>query len=180
MLLLAGSSETPQPAAPRYFVEAKNRETAFQRSLELFIQLAAQPLRLPFVKSEHLGGITFPTAGIGSLKPGPPRTSGSPMQLVRRTKSYVARKATKPMKPPVAHAPAVLDEAAVNGTGLGGSGTVADAALGAMAANTNALTTATRRTLFILFSLLGGVFRGNFCRVTMLLARSNPLGNVTK
>jgi hypothetical protein len=94
----------------------------------------------------------FPAAGIGSLNPGPPRTNGSPMQVVRRTKSYVARNATKPMKPPVAHAPAVLDEAAVNGTGLGGNGTVADAVLGAMATNTNALATAIRRTLFISFS----------------------------
>ena len=103
----------------------------------------------------------FPTVGIGSLKPGPPRTSGSPMQVVRRTKSYVARNATKPMKPPAAHAPAVLEEAAVNGTGLGGNGTAADAVLGAMAANTNALATATRRTLFILFSL-SGVFQREF------------------
>jgi hypothetical protein len=40
----------------------------------------------------------FPVAGIGSLNPGPPSIKGSPMQVVRRTRSYVTRKATKPMK----------------------------------------------------------------------------------
>jgi len=48
----------------------------------------------------------LPAGGIFSLNPGPPSRKGSPMQVVRRTKSYAARKATKPMKPPVAAAPA--------------------------------------------------------------------------
>jgi hypothetical protein len=48
----------------------------------------------------------LPAGGIFSLNPGPPSRKGSPMQVVRRTKSYAARKATKPMKPLVAAAPA--------------------------------------------------------------------------
>ena len=59
----------------------------------------------------------LPAAGIFSLNPGPPSRKGSPMQVVRRTKSYTARKATKPMKPPVAAAPAEL-EPPVTGQGI--------------------------------------------------------------
>ena len=59
----------------------------------------------------------LPAAGIGSLKPGPPSPQGSPMQVVRRTKSYAASKATKPMKPPVAATPA--DELVPPVTGQG-------------------------------------------------------------
>ena len=61
-------------------------------------------------------------------------------------RSYVTRKATKPMKPPVAATPAAELVPWVKTTG---TAALADAVLGAMVANMNALATAAHITFFI-------------------------------
>ena len=71
--------------------------------------------------------------GIFSVNPGPPRYKKSPTQVVRRSKSYPARTATKPRKPAVAAAPAAPDVPCVTiggGTGITYGGYQADAVVG--------------------------------------------------
>jgi hypothetical protein len=104
-----------------------------------------------FKTGAHFGGEIMLIPGvIGVVNPGPPRRRKSPLHEVRRMMSYVTKSPMKPMKPPVAAAPAAELVPAAIGTGIGtGAGARANALFGAPAVNTNAVAMAACANLFI-------------------------------
>jgi hypothetical protein len=104
-----------------------------------------------FRAGTHFGGARTLIPGvIGVVNPGPPRPRKSPLHEVRRTRSYVTKSATKPMKPPATAAPAPALAPPANGTGTGtGAGARANALFGTTAVNTIAVARAACTNLFI-------------------------------
>jgi hypothetical protein len=97
----------------------------------------------------HFGGEIMLIPGvIGVVNPGPPRWRKSPLHEVRRMMSYVTKSPMKPMKPPVAAAPAVELAPAIIGVGTG-AGARANALFEATPVNTNAAAMAAYANLFI-------------------------------